>query len=135
MQATQASAFETVRQRQNAYVVRNGGLHMIHEGDETYNEYNRMLIDAYKKLYGTVYLGNFNLYGDRRQKVLEGQESPLVEYVGQDIENFSYDFIIPRKDKAIEDAVRRWNLRMSMKDQRVLFARIESLGGVILIWS
>lgn len=53
-------ALSYYRQMQRLYAASCGGYLGIRECDDTYNDWNRKIIDAYRERYGAAYLGRIN---------------------------------------------------------------------------
>lgn len=59
-------------QVQREYALAREGYLRIDEADDTYNDLNRKIIDAYRERYGTAYLGRINYSGNQRQRIADG---------------------------------------------------------------
>ena len=59
-------------QRQREYAHACGGYLGIGEADDTYNDLNRKVIDAYRERYGAAYLGRINYSDNQRQRIADG---------------------------------------------------------------
>lgn len=127
-----------IKEMQNAYIAASGGVLEIRESDDTYNDSNRDLIEAYKEKYGSAFLGSINFYGDRRESVVSGEKSVYEEYTGQPVYNFGCDFVVPTKDEKLEALVRDWNSGKSRYNGvsviDTIMDRIQELGGSNLLW-
>ena len=62
-------ALSYYRQMQRLYAASCGGYLGIRECDDTYNDWNRKIIDAYRERYGAAYLGRINYSGNQRQRI------------------------------------------------------------------
>lgn len=122
-----AVRFEYAKKKKNDYVRSVGGILNLTEADETYNDFNREMIDAFKMIHKKCYLGNVNVYGDKPEKLIE-------EYTGQKIYNFSYSFCIPKHDEQLEKLIRDWNDTGNANLVDEITDRIEKIGGFNLIW-
>ena len=76
-------------QVQREYALAREGYLRIDEADDTYNDLNRKIIDAYRERYGAAYLGRINYSGNQRQRIADGTESVFEAYTGQPLYNFS----------------------------------------------
>ena len=75
-------------QVQREYALAREGYLRIDEADDTYNDLNRKIIDAYRERYGAAYLGRINYSGNQRQRIADGTESVFEAYTGQPLYNF-----------------------------------------------
>ena len=132
-------ALREIRKRQNLYLASTGGPWALREADEKYNDMNREIIDAFKKAYGTAFLGKINFYDEERQRVASKQQSVYAEYTGQLVYNFGCAFVVPVKDEVLENLVYDWNADKpsvsachSLID--AIMNRINELGGINFVW-
>lgn len=123
------------QQEHFAYIASIGGYSHLTEADDVHNGLNQKLIKAFKSTYGTAYLGRINFCGEQREELLAGKRSPIDEYVGQKIYNFSCDFVVPTKDKILENLIREWNKTASVTVLDAIYARVEAFDGTILLWT
>lgn len=123
-----------VKKKQNAYIAASGGVLGLRENDETNNDMNREIIEAVKLGYGRAFLGSVNLYGEQRERVACGEESPLEEYTGQKLYNFCADFVVPNDDMELVAMIRGWNGAGETELVGRIINRVQKLGGVNLIW-
>lgn len=125
-----------LKKKQYMYIAKLGGYLELNESDDINNDLNRAIIKAYASQHVPCYLGNINFYGSKREEFIEQKISCYEQYSGREILNFEYTFIIPLMDVLLEQMIREWN---SGQAQRRLIdkimARIDSLGGLIFIWS
>lgn len=63
-------ALSYYRQMQRLYAASCGGYLGIRECDDTYNDWNRKIIDAYRERYGAAYLGRSTIVGTRDSGLL-----------------------------------------------------------------
>lgn len=96
-------------QVQREYALAREGYLRIDEADDTYNDLNRKIIDAYRERYGTAYLGRINYSGNQRQRIADGTESVFEAYTGQPLYNFCCDFCVSAPDRTLEELIRHWN--------------------------
>jgi hypothetical protein len=133
-----AQTVDSILKKQREYLAYTGGVFALREADETYNDFNRDIIAAFKEAHGTAFLGNINFYGEKRQKVADGSASVYEEYIGQLVYNFGADFVVADKDELLESMIRTWNGGHTHSDKRNLIAqitdRIAELGGLCFIW-
>ena len=128
-----AVTFALTKRKQWQYLVAAGGPLALSESDDTYNDFNRQLIQAMKLRNGHVYMGDVNYYGDQRLAVLDG-ESIYKEYDGGEIYNFACAYCVPVKDEKLEQLVRLWNKSGEVALIDVIMDRVENVGGINLIW-
>lgn len=96
-------------QVQREYALAREGYLRIDEADDTYNDLNRKIINAYRERYGTAYLGRINYSGNQRQRIADGTESVFEAYTGQPLYNFCCDFCVSAPDRTLEELIRHWN--------------------------
>ena len=101
-------ALSYYRQMQRLYAASCGGYLGIRECDDTYNDWNRKIIDAYRERYGAAYLGRINYSGNQRQRIADGTESVFEAYTGQPLYNFCCDFCVSAPDRTLEELIRHW---------------------------
>ncbi len=106
------------------------------EFDMSINDISRAKIEEALKVWGQVYLGNINLYGDNRHQPVK-----LIKYFGEQVYNFGYAFAIPCDSpelcKMIEDRDNSEYTGTSDDFKRIkeIYELIDSLGGIYLIWA
>lgn len=93
-------------QVQREYALAREGYLRIDEADDTYNDLNRKIINAYRERYGTAYLGRINYSGNQRQRIADGTESVFEAYTGQPLYNFCCDFCVSAPDRTLEELIR-----------------------------
>lgn len=109
----------------------------IDEADDTYNDLNRKIINAYRERYGTAYLGRINYSGNQRQRIADGTESVFEAYTGQPLYNFCCDLCVSAPDRTLEELIRHWNnadVPLSEKKVDAIMDRIQVLCGQTFIW-
>lgn len=120
------------------HIAGSGGYLALREGDTVNNNLNRMEIDAVKQIYGTAYLAEVNYFGNKREKILSGEDSVFEEVTDQPVYNFSGSFCVPIKDRELEKMVLDWNKddRLPKKGSDIdkMQDRVKSIGGINLIW-
>lgn len=125
---------------QRQHIASCGGYLEMREADSVNNDLNRLQIEAMKMIHGTVYLMDVNYYGDKRKRIIDGEESIYEEVDNPDeVCNFAGSYCVPVKDQDLETLVRQWNrsdaLPKSGKDVDKITGRVEQIGGIILVWS
>lgn len=113
------------------YVTMLGGYPEIPENDEIYNSFNFDLMNTIKNGYGTAYIGRMINSSNNNNEF----EEILTEYKGQNISPFSYDYVIPVRDKELENLMKRWHKSEDGKSFRKILKRVNYLGGVFLSWA
>lgn len=128
--------YATLCRQQNIYLKKTGGVLEPREADDTYNDFNRRIIEAFREKHGRAYLGNVNFYDEDRRKIVAYEKSPFTEYKGEKVFNFGAAFIIPKADETLEEMIRRWNTpdENTAANLDAIMNRIEWLGGKNLIW-
>lgn len=120
------------------HIAGSGGYLALREGDTVNNDLNRLEIDSIKQIYGTAYLVEVNYFGNRREKILAGEESVFEEVTDQPVYNFSGSFCVPFKDRELEKMILDWNKddRLPKKGSDIdkMQDRVKSIGGIDLIW-
>lgn len=105
--------------------------------DDALNDFNREILCAMKQAYGQLYLGVVNIRDDARlERICVGEESVLVEYTGQELDNSCCEFAVPTKDEALEEIIREW-IRGTVPDPNpvdLITGRINELGGEYFFW-
>ena len=99
-------------QVQREYALAREGYLRIDEADDTYNDLNRKIINAYRERYGTA-------------------------YTGQPLYNFCCDFCVSAPDRTLEELIRHWNnadVPLSEKKVDAIMDRIQVLCGQTFIW-
>lgn len=121
---------------QNRYLASSGGVLELREGDDTYNNLNRIIIQAFWKMNGKAFIGNINYYDEDREKVVAYEKSVFTAYNGEKVLNFGAAFIIPEADDTLDEMIRRWNTsgEQTVANIEAIVKRIEWLGGKNLIW-
>lgn len=130
-------AFELAyyRELQNRYIVSVGGILSLPEADDEYNDFNRKIISAFKKLHPKAHLGNVSNYNTlARQDLINGDIKALTEYDGRVVYNFGCDFIVPDYDEKLNDLIRDWNDEFKSAKVEDIYDRVKNLGGVYFIW-
>lgn len=125
-----------IRKRQALYVASVGGYLELQEADNTYNDMNREMIEAYKMAHGVEFFGSINFYDEERQKIIAGEKSIYEEYTGQEVFNFHCGFAVPCKDEELERMIREWNKGMPNTRVKIekITSRIDKLGGIHFVW-
>lgn len=127
----------TLSQRERKYALARDGYLGIDEADDTYNDLNRKIIDAYWERYGAAYLGRINYSGNQRQRIVDGTESVFEAYTGQPLYNFCCDFCVTAPDRTLEELIQHWNnaaIPLSEKKVDAIMDRIQVLCGQTFIW-
>lgn len=108
----------------------------VNEFDKSINDISREMIFAMKQEKGTCFLGKINLYGEESK-----EEYKLVEFTGQQIFNFSYEFCLPCYDTELENMIRERDeaeydsYEKDFARVTAITERIYKLGGRNLFWS
>ena len=104
--------------------------------DMSINDISRAKIESALVEWGEVWLGNVNLYDDARKHPYQ-----LVKWYGEKVYTFGYHFIVPVNDSILTELIDKrdkseyTNGTDDMKMIDAIFARIEELKGVSLIWA
>lgn len=115
------------------YLSENEG---VSEFDKSINDISRDTIIAMKEKHGVCFLGKINLYGEEREK-----DYKLVEFTGQKIYNFGFEFCLPCYDAELETMINdrdKSEYEGTGKDFKMVTAiteRIYKIGGRNLFWS
>ncbi len=133
-----AVRFALARHKQIKYASACGGFLEVREADETFNDFNREIIQAVKQQYGCAFLGNINFYDRQRKAVVAGEQSVYKEYDGGQVYNFECSFVVPVADAALEQLIVKWNADDSLpkgaQDVERITSLVEKIGGANLIW-
>lgn len=123
---------------QYLYISGSGGYLALREADEVNNDLNRKEIAAIKQIYGTAYLVDVNYFGEKRDRILKGEESVFEEVTDAPIYNFSGSFCVPVKDRELEQMILAWNgderLPKKGADVDKMQNRVDAIGGINLVW-
>lgn len=115
------------KRRQNEYVRAAGGLMSIYEADDTYNDYNRSIIQAYAMMHRAVWLGSVN-----PSSAQDG--APLVKYAGEKLYNFCCGFCVPTNDAVLLQFINNWRATGDAAELKKIEKRIEQLDGLSVVW-
>lgn len=122
---------------QLCYAYGSGGYTALREADDTYNDLNRRIIDAFYKAHGKAYMGSINLSDEKRKQLANGTCCVFEEYTGQMVYNFGCSFVVPIADKYLEELILDWN-RGGWPKQQPLVCQIadaiERIGGLNFLW-
>ena len=124
---------DLIRKR-NEYVMACGGWFGLREADDAYNDLNRNIIQAFKDENEHCYMGNINLYGQKREDIISGKNSCYDEYVGQKVYNFGCDFIVPEADEKLAQLIKEWNTDGKASLIDAIQNRIDEINGIRFIW-
>lgn len=122
---------------QSLYAIGGGGYALLREADDTYNDLNRRMIDAFYKANGTAFLGKINLSKEKLERITAGTDHVLEEYTGQFIYNFGCEYVVPTADKTLEQLILDWNRVDPSHDQpsaEKIMETVERLGGRYFLW-
>lgn len=122
---------------QTLYAIGWGGYAELNEADETYNDLNRRILDAFYKANGSAFFGTINLSTEKRQRVATGADHVLEEYTGQPVYNFGCDFVVPDADRTLEQLILDWNgagLSHGQPSVEEIIDTVERLGGHQFLW-
>lgn len=128
---------EDLKKKQNEYVARCGGMDGIFEADDTYNDFNCKLIEAFAEVRFESYIGKINHYEDQAD-IHSGAKSVYEPYTGQHIYNSGCDFIVPFDDIQLAAMIREWNTPGKMPNLSIaeqIYAQVERLGGINFLWT
>lgn len=92
------------------------------EEDHSLNDINRALIEAMNQYYGQVYVGSINGH------------TALIQYDGRKIYNFQYDFCVANYDSELDKLLQHWKKEHCIDKLKAIYARIQVLGGHLLLW-
>ncbi len=110
------------KRMQNDYIRFSGGILAIRE-DETYNDLNRQIIEAFVEMTdGRAFIGKVN--DSNGGEILKKPEPPFF--------NFCCDFIVPVKDSELEENIR--NFRETASGVEKISERIKRLYGLDIVW-
>ena len=128
---------EKALEKQRRFVAWCGGYDKIKECCIEYNENNRKIVAAYRNKYGKAFLGNIMLHGKQLEQVRNFQVSPIREYMGESIENFSCDFIIPKNDHLLTELIRMFTVTHFYNRELInaIYKRIDDVGGLTFLWT
>lgn len=120
------------------YIACSGGYLEPREADTTNNDLNRKEIAAIKQIYGVAYMVDVNYFGEKRERILAGEESIFEEVTDAPVHNFAGSFCVPRKDQELERLILAWNgdnkLPKKGADVDKMYDRVTAIGGISLIW-
>lgn len=116
---------------------REGPYAELNEADETYNDLNRRILDAFYKENGSAFLGTINLSTEKRQRIAAGTDHVLEKYTGQPVYNFGCDFVVPVADRTLEQLILDWNgieLSHGQLSIEKIIDTVERSGGHQFLW-
>ena len=91
-----------------------------------------------RQIYGIVYLVDVNYYGEKRARILAGEESIFEEVTDGPVYNFAGTFCVPKKDPELEWMILAWNgddrLPKKGADVNKMQNRVAAIGGINLVW-
>jgi len=116
---------QTVIEKENVTFANFNG-HLT-EANNGWNSIQQEKIKAVLNDYGSAFLGKINRYNP--------DDSKYTEYTGQNVYNFSCDFVVPNKDEELLFLIDEWNKGGKGYVIDKIFDRIKVLGGVNLIWA
>lgn len=124
------------RAYQNRYTAASGGVFALREADDTYNDLNRNIIEAFRQFHGgTAFIGSVNYYDEDRQKIIAGEMNAIRPTAGELVYNFGCDFIIPKFDAGLNEMVRDFNKGPATAQKATdIMKLVEKLGGISFIW-
>lgn len=117
------------------YLQMIGGVGALREADDTYNDFNREMIRSMALRDEQAYLGCINYYGETRERIIAKEQSIYEKYTGGNIYNFSCAFCVPVADEKLEELVRAWLESASGPLVSKIMSRVETIGGVNLLWT
>lgn len=120
-----AIRFSYYNHRQREYVCSCGGFLGIKEADDTYNDLNRKILEAFNDMNrGRAHFAN--LHKDEGSINLRAYEN--------DIKNFDCDIAVPRFDEELQDLLNRYNDGDDDVSYDTISEKVEQLKGFITIW-
>ena len=123
---------------QYLHIAGSGGYLALREADAVNDDLNREEIAAMRQIYGIVYLVDVNYYGEKRARILAGEESIFEEVTDGPVYNFAGTFCVPKKDPELEWMILAWNgddrLPKKGTDVNKMQARVAAIGGINLVW-
>lgn len=121
---------------QNRHIAASGGVLALREADDTHNDLNRNIIEAFRQFHGgTAFIGSVNYYDEDRQKLIAGEMGAIRPTAGELVYNFGCDFIIPKFDEGLNEMVRDFNKGPATAQKATdIMKLVEKLGGISFIW-
>jgi len=122
---------------QQRYTLFHGSLNNIMEADVTYNDLNREIIKAYKKLHGKAFFCDANYDTDVFKAIKAGERSVFTEYTGQKIYNFACMYLVPVEDEKLRDLIMDWNsgvVSHTFDNADKIGERVRKIDGELLVW-
>ncbi len=123
------NGLQEVLKREGDYIRQHGELT---EADFSINDIQRDKVQAYWKLHPDTHVGLVNRY-DRKRNFLQ-------KYNGEKVLNFEWEFIIPQHDAEllrllqVREQATYTGTKADVERLTPIWARIEQLGGLYLIW-
>ncbi len=123
------NGLQEVLKREGDYIRQHGELT---EADFSINDIQRDKVQAYWKLHPDAHIGLVNRY-DRKRNFLQ-------KYNGEKVLNFEWEFIIPQHDTELlklllaREQATYTGTQADVERLKPIWARIEQLGGLYLIW-
>lgn len=113
------------RHKQNDYIRSCGGILNIKEADETYNDLNRSILDAFDdQNSGETFI--FSLFGEKAKEGLRKYESPVY--------NFDCYFVVPKYNEELDRMVKEIGKNKSEATYDKIMKKVEQLHGLSLVW-
>lgn len=125
-----------LRHCQYSYVGATGGWLALREAEDTYNDLNREIIAAARQAHGEAFIGYVN--APNREEIANGTADVYEEFTGQKVYNFGGDFVVPVRDKELEELLRKWSQNDRIpgwNDAEAITNRISEIGGENLLWT
>lgn len=120
---------QAILKKEGEYVKQHGGLT---EADFSINDIQREKITAYQKQHPNMHVGLINRH-DRTRNFLQ-------KYAGEKVYNFGWDFIIPQHDTELlklllaREQAAYTGTKEDVERLKPIWAKIEQLGGLYLLW-
>ena len=108
----------------------NGG---SSEFDKSINDISRAIIKKYHQKHGKCFLGSIN----PSTSLKNGEKATFVEYTGQLVLNFQFNFVIPCQDKELTDLLTEHQTvydQNSFNRINAIILKIDEIGGIQLFW-
>lgn len=120
-----------LKENQRKYIVLIGGMMELRETDQTYNDYNREIILAYKEEYPNAKIGY--IY----EPLFDEDENGEIfrEIVEDKVKNFCCNFVLPEPDKEVETLIRKIReTGYDYKDMIRINDKIDEMEGTRFYW-
>lgn len=126
---------QELKEKQNNYIKSIGGYANLKEADNFNNDLNRKIIAAYASEHEEVWLFNINYYGESKERIINGKDSPFMKYAGQSVLNFEIHYCIPCRDEQVAGSIRQWLTEPELETLNKIDNLVDELGGLRFLWS